>query len=609
LRYAIFDGQGVARVFLLSWIEGGVCLAAMLWLAVPADLKRFRLLKYGRVLRGPVMMTPKEFNQAMANTKTAKSDLTTTVTAGWNWFLGKPLPAQPEGIGFKTTEMRPMMRIPKQKEAQHFQLMGDTGAGKTQLIMQVLRQIRDRGDVAIVHDPACEFVQRFYDEQRGDYILNPLDARCPFWGPASEIEGNQEATAVAASLYQPTSMSVKDEFFYRAPAKIFAHLLKEGPDPHQLADWMSDEPELQLRVAGTEMAFFINRKAGPQANGVLASLGMTAESLRLLPRAKDSTREWNAVDWAKERRGWIFITSQLNEREILRPLISLWIDMLVMRLMTVPKRGQKQVWFVIDELASLQKLPQLHTAITESRKSRNPLVLGFQGRAQLQDIYGKLAEVMLSQPATKIFLKTGEPEAAKWISEAIGHVEIERLKETKFDGSRSGKNFTVDRQIEPLVMPSEISGLEDRCAFLKLGNNVARFDFDYLDLTEETEPFIPRNSADDRLKFDRRGFLKRYEVILGPEAEATDAKIHADQANTGIAPAPVESQGAPIGQGINQSPIRWPSQPERDSTRGGSEMSSSPEMEIPASPVSMIAEVHTHLPKHGEDQIDLSLEP
>jgi hypothetical protein len=256
------------------------------------------------------------------------------------------------------------------------------GTFKTQLIMQVLRQIRDRGDVAIVHDPACEFVQRFYDEQRGDYILNPLDARCPFWGPASEIEGNQEATAVAASLYQPTSMSVKDEFFYRAPAKIFAHLLKEGPDPHQLADWMSDEPELQRRVEGTEMAFFINRKAGPQANGVLASLGMTAESLRLLPRAKDSKREWNAVDWAKERRGWIFITSQLNEREILRPLISLWIDMLVMRLMTVPKQGQKQVWFVIDELASLQKLPQLHTAITESRKSRNPLVLGFQGRAQ-----------------------------------------------------------------------------------------------------------------------------------------------------------------------------------------------------------------------------------
>ena len=53
------------------------------------------------------------------------------------------------------------------------------------------------------------------------------------------------------------------------------------------------------------------------------------------------------------------------------------------------------------------------------------------------------------------------------LSAAIGKVEIERLKETKFDGTRSGKNFTVDRQIEPLVMGSGISGLDDRHAFLK----------------------------------------------------------------------------------------------------------------------------------------------
>jgi hypothetical protein len=157
---------------------------------------------------------------------------------------------------------------------------------------------------------------------------------------------------------------------------------------------------------------------------------------------------------------------------------------------------------VIDELASLQKLPQLHTAVTENRKSKNPLVLGFQGKAQLEVIYGHLAEVMLSQPATKIFMKTAEPKAAEWISEAIGKVEIERLKETKFDGSRSGKNFTVDRQIEPLVMGSEISGLDDLHAFLKLGNDVARFDFDYLDLPTPTQGFVPRNSAEGEMSFD-----------------------------------------------------------------------------------------------------------
>ena len=42
-----------------------------------------------------------------------------------------------DGIGFKTTESGKMMRIPLRKEAQHFQIMGDTGVGKTQLIMQM----------------------------------------------------------------------------------------------------------------------------------------------------------------------------------------------------------------------------------------------------------------------------------------------------------------------------------------------------------------------------------------------------------------------------------------------------------------------------------------
>jgi hypothetical protein len=170
--------------------------------------------------------------------------------------------------------------------------------------------------------------------------------------------------------------------------------------------------------------------------------------------------------------------------------------MLVLRLLSAPKPEQHPVWFVLDELASLQKLPQLHTAITENRKSRNPIVLGFQGKAQLEVIYGHLAEVMLSQPATKIFLKTTEPNAAEWVSRAIGKVEIERMKETHFDGSRSFRNFSLDRQTEPLVLDSEISGLDNLHAYLKHGNYVARFSFSVLDIPATKPKFIERLKDD-----------------------------------------------------------------------------------------------------------------
>ena len=134
-------------------------------------------------------------------------------------------------------------------------------------------------------------------------------------------------------------------------------------------------------------------------------------------------------------------------------------------------------------------------------------------------IYGHLAEVMLSQPATKIFLKTTEPKAAEWVSNAIGKVEIERMKETHFDGSRSGRNFAVDRQIEPLVMDSEISGLENRHAFLKLGNNVARFHFEYMDLPLTTPGFIPRKGDEDELPFDPKTLAPKNSESQAPEID------------------------------------------------------------------------------------------
>jgi type IV secretory pathway TraG/TraD family ATPase VirD4 len=486
-QHFIYDGDSLWAIFQMPLSFGLAALALQLPFSIAKDIKRRRQMKYGRRLKGPVLLTPKEFNKAVEG----------------------------DGIGFKTVESEKMMRIPQGAEGQHIELMGDTGAGKTTLIMQVLRQIQSRGHSAIVYDPACEFVQRFYDSDRGDIVLNPLDARCPYWGPAEELRRKAEAKAIAASLYQPTT-DKKGEFFVETPQKIFAHLLTFGPSPQELVQWMANPDEIDRRVQGTEMAMMIAKGAQQQRNGVLASLGLIADSLRMLPRKEQADRTWSATEWAENRQGWIFITSQPSEREALRPLNSLWIDLLVLRLLNAPTEVQRPVWFVLDELASLQRLPQLHTAITENRKSRNPLVLGFQGKAQLEVIYGHIAEVMLSQPATKIFLKTTEPKAAEWVSNAIGKVEIERMRETHFDGSRSGKNFSLDRQTEPLVMDSEISGLEDKHAFLKLGNHVARFSFLYSDLPRTQKAFVPRRLEDDELGFDPKTLKAKQSIATEP---------------------------------------------------------------------------------------------
>jgi len=473
----IYQGQTPGDLLWPAWVGAlGVFVLGLL-LAIARNRARRHIGEDGRRLKGPEMVTVKEFNQ-------------------WSGA---------DGISFLTTKGRESLAIPRSLESSHMMMMGDTGAGKSVLQRRVLTQIAERGETAIVYDPALEHTPQFFNPARGDLILNPLDVRCPYWSPSDEVMHEAEALTLATSLFPDKPH--ENTFFVDGPRKIFAHLLTLKPTPEELVRWMSHEEELDRLLKGTELTAFIYRGAGPQRGGVLGALNMVADSLKLLPKESETKQRWTTEEWARQRSGWIFLTSTPRFRERLLPLMSLWLDTLVLRLMNQGDPALRHAWFVLDELASLQRLPQLHTALTENRKSGNPVVIGFQGRSQLEVRYGHEAESMLSQPATKIFLHTSEPRAAKWISDTIGEVEMERVKETvnthplKITKSRS---YHIERRTEPLVLPSEISGLRRLHGLLKVDNLVVSFSFPYL-APVKTEPgFIPREITPRVFEVDKR---------------------------------------------------------------------------------------------------------
>ena len=507
MQHWIYGDRTAEQMARPAWLGALGVLVLGLAVAIPRDRARRRVYQHGMRLKGPQLMTVKQFNR-------------------WS---------RADGIGFATMKRNEMLSMPRAFESSHIMVMGDSGTGKSALLRQVLMQIAVRGETAIVYDPALEYTPQFYNEARGDVILNPLDARCPYWSPGDEVTHEAEALTLATSLFPDKPR--ENTFFVEGPRKIFAYLLTLKPTPEKLVWWMSREDEIDQLVRDTELAAFIYRGAGPQRGGVLGALNMVADSLRLLPRENQSKSRWTSVEWAERRQGWIFLTSIPRFRERLLPLTSLWLDTLVLRLMNEGQQSRRAVWFVLDELASLQRLPQLHTALTENRKSNNPVVIGFQGRSQLEARYGHEAEAMLSQPAIKVFLHTSEPRAAKWISDTIGEVEIERMQESvshdQFPRSRRSKSYHTERRVEPLVLPSEISGMPRLHALVKVDNLVVPFSFPYIELPKTQPGFVQRAEEEQPRRVQPINAKPPVQPVPPPRPPVQEQKPREQQQPTG----------------------------------------------------------------------------
>jgi type IV secretory pathway TraG/TraD family ATPase VirD4 len=184
----------------------------------------------------------------------------------------------------------------------------------------------------------------------------------------------------------------------------------------------------------------------------------------MMPPFDESRREWTVRNWVKERKGWLFITSTPKTLDALRPLQSLWLDMLILALQNDSDDESRRtpVWLIIDELASLHVLPQLITALTKQRKSGNPIVTGFQNMAQLKGLYGQSdADTITSQAFSNFILRTREPNAAEHLSGLIGKAQLERLRESqpsRLFEARQG-TYNTERVMEPVVMASELQTL------------------------------------------------------------------------------------------------------------------------------------------------------
>jgi len=362
-------------------------------------------------------------------------------------------------------------------EVQNILLTGSPGGGKSVALRELIAQIRRRGDRAIIYSTAGDFIKYFYREGK-DTILNPLDQRCPIWDVWAEGRTPSDFDTIAASLI-PESKTGGDPFWVLGARTIFSTVamrMKRQND-YSTAKLLRNLLTIRLSeaavlVEGTEGAAIIAEGAEKTALSVRATLAAYVRSLKFLKRGKAefSIRDWLAKDQGDD---CIFISSRPDQKASLRPLITMWLDIVSSSLLSLPEDHNRRIWLIIDELPSLNEVPSLATTLAEGRKFGGCCVLGYQSFAQLADIYGqRAAETITGLCRTWVVFRANEPATAKLMSDALGEAELIEASEGISYGVsdvRDGVTLSSNRKIRPLLLPSELMNLPDLHGYIRLG--------------------------------------------------------------------------------------------------------------------------------------------
>lgn len=400
---------------------------------------------------------------------------------------------------------------PMGSEVQHTAISGTIGSGKTQAISALLEQIRAYGDRAVVFDLTGGFIAPFYRPDR-DVILNPLDARAPAWSAFSEAKTKAGFDAIASAMIPRGKHS--EPVWADSARMVFSTaaqlLLGDGRATNDdLIDTLlaRDLTELAPFFKGTPAASIISPESARMSNSVRMMLSTYLDGLRLLP---SDGRAFSITQWIErdEEDATLFLSSRADMHETLKPLLTVWMDTAVRALMSQPRNHGRRIWFILDEVAALQKLPSIMDGLARGRQFGAAFVLGIQAQSQLRDIYGQDGAQSLSSVCrTKLILAAADADTAKWYADFLGRQELSRSTEgVSFGANTIRDGVTVNRQdrIEHLVIPEEILNLKSLQGFLKMpeGFPLAKVDLPLVIRDESEPPFLARQ--DQSLLITRR---------------------------------------------------------------------------------------------------------
>lgn len=371
------------------------------------------------------------------------------------------------------------MPLVKDKETSHILITGTTGSGKSNCMHNLLPQFRDNNIPVIIVDFTGEMVARYFDEARGDAIINPFDDKAKTWDFWSEVKDKHNLSSISNSLFAAKGGNI-DEMWNNASKIFFEDAVKSC-----LKQKSQSIKELYNILAVDSLSSVAKALKGSASSSMLdpknekTAMSIRTNTIAFIDWMEDFKETKNLIsisDWIKESEAqkgrWLFLSSSPKQRNKLRNFHSMLLDLIINNLMELGPDFTRRIVLGIDELPSLKYVPSLSTGVSELRKYGICIIAGMQSISQMFEIYGQnLAYSMLDQFNTKFIFRTDDNNFANYICKNFGEVEYKESTENYSYGShemRDGVNFTKHEKKKLLVKPSDLASLEDLEAYVSL---------------------------------------------------------------------------------------------------------------------------------------------
>jgi hypothetical protein len=396
--------------------------------------------------------------------------------------------------------------IPRRNEITPWSVIGRPQVGKSTLFKALLDQIISmKIGKRVVFDSKGDYTSTHL--QDGDHIFAPsVDVRSLKWTIFNDVTSLSRISDMVAALIPEGG---KDPIWPAGARLILEGILlhcwhtgkKTNAYVWQVACQPADKlKEVLASTPGAEMAAaLLDKPEVATSFSFTVNLKTYLKPLQLLARMDGpfSVRQW----LTDGKNDGLFIVSVPDHLETLKPLMNLFLSTLLTAHKSLPDDRSRRVFYLLDELGVLPKVPGLAAALNFGPSKGLCCLLGYQSYQQIDELYGRnVMEAMVSSAATHVAFSVGNEKTLEELSKLIGEAEVIESRGTLTTGISDNRHggSSMDQLVKKrLVMPDTIKDLPPLNAYLKLlGYPAAKITLTYTPYPAVAEALVPDPSFD-----------------------------------------------------------------------------------------------------------------